>query len=183
MTTPHDDELRSDLLDAPDHRPDFWAALDTDLAAEEREDMAPLGPPPRPPSWPRPTGGGGGPGGVGWHRRLVRPQRRSRRKGCGGRPGAHGDHGVGRDDSAHDCRWGVTDTGVQSVTAMVERTSVSGLSGTFSLVADEDGTIIVRGDDPSWAGTRPRGRRGASKERLGERDRPDQRCARTSSRC
>lgn len=42
MTTPHDDELRSELLDVPDHRPDFWTALDADLAVEEREDVVPL---------------------------------------------------------------------------------------------------------------------------------------------
>jgi hypothetical protein len=44
MTTPHDDEPRPELLDAPDHRPDFWTVLDADLAAEERENVVPLAP-------------------------------------------------------------------------------------------------------------------------------------------
>ena len=42
MTTPHDDELRAELMDVPDHRPDFWTALDADLATAEREDVVPL---------------------------------------------------------------------------------------------------------------------------------------------
>ncbi len=42
MTTPRDDDLRNELLDVPDHGPEFWSALDAGLADAERENVVPL---------------------------------------------------------------------------------------------------------------------------------------------
>lgn len=158
MTTPHDDELRSALLDAPDHRPDFWAPLDTDLAAEEREDMVPLTP-------VRSVGQRG--------RGLLLAAAALTVLGGIGAWFAFG----GDDDGpnvAVDPEPPVTTapdpttsdpTVVETlpahapefVVATVERTAAAGLAGTFTLTATEDGTLILRGEDAGLSYHAPSG--------------------------
>jgi hypothetical protein len=158
MTTPHDDELRSALSDAPDHRPDFWATLDADLGAEERENVVPLA-----------TTGSARPRGRGL---LLAAAVLAVLGGIGAWFAFGGDDdgpnvAVDPDPSVTTAPEattppttvgeGVPETGVRSMTAMVERTSVSGLSGTFGLVADEDGTIILRGEEAEFGYHAPSG--------------------------
>ncbi len=157
MTTPHDDELRAELMDVPDHRPDFWTALDADLAAAEREDVVPL----VAASSARPRARG-----------LLLVAAVLAVLGGIGSWFAFGDEDDGP-DVAVDPGPSVTTAPeptspttvgetvpadvVRSATATVERVSVVGPAGTFALRANEDGTVIVRNGEAAFGYHAPSG--------------------------
>ncbi len=158
MTTPHDDELRNELLDVPDHRPDFWTGLDADLATAEREDVVPL----VAASSARP-----GPAACCWRPRCWRCWAASG-------PGSPSAARTTGPDVAVDPGPSVTTApepttpdptvietlpphAAEFVVATVERTSEAGLAGTFSLIATADGTLILRGEETEFAYHAPSG--------------------------
>ncbi len=148
MNTPHDDDPGAELLDVPDHGPEFWDRLDAGLAGEPRADVVPLA-----------------------------PERASRHRGRGvllaaaaivilGGIGAYvalrgdGDRGP---DVAVDPETVPTSTpevtgvapeptdSTQSVSATVERTGpFVGRPTTFELTTTFDGAIILRGEEETY---------------------------------